>query len=141
MFNYLLVNPPPGFTFQSIYLCTEPTNSQSRDVKYLAKNIYAPFFRLLKSGFGKLYESDASLPQLLQKPPVLEMVLLRSCNLKDELQNGVQRSLSQESQLLICKVMDFYFLIKNNVIKNVILIQHWYHLKSKSVKEILIKMH
>lgn len=100
MFNYLLVNPSPGFTLQSIYLCTQPINSQSRALKYLSKNIYVPFFRLLNSGFGKLSASDASLPQQLQKPVVLEMVLLRSCNLKIESQNGVQRNLNQENQLL-----------------------------------------
>lgn len=100
MFNYLLANPSPGFTLQSIYLCTQPRNSQSRALKYLAKNIYVPFSRLLNSGFGKLSESDASLPQQLQTLVVLEMVLLRSCNLKTESQNGVQRNLNQENQLL-----------------------------------------
>lgn len=96
----LISQSSPGFTLQSTYLCTQPRNTQSRAVKYLAKNTYATLFRLLKSGFGKLTGYDGFLPQLLQKPAVLEMVLLRSCNLKIESQNGVQMNLSQESQLL-----------------------------------------
>lgn len=102
MFNYLLVNTPPGFILQSIYLCTQPMNSWSRAVKYLSKDIYASFFRLPKFGFGKLSESQCLSSSTTTETSCLtaKKVLLRSYNLKIESQNGVQKNLSQESQLL-----------------------------------------